>query len=533
MTDELTPRLKAPLMTAGQAQKHVTHNEAIMVLDALAQLSVVSSTSTPPSSPVADCVYIIGASPSGVWAGKATQIARYQDGAWAYSVPQNGWRAWVQDVAQMYVFTGSAWVNYNSLALNNVPMLGVNTTANSTTKFISKSDANLFDQVTGSARVNVNKAATGDTASFIFQKNFSGRAEFGLMGVDNFGVKVSADGTSWKQALSVDSAGCVSFPSGVMVPSGRNFVINGGFDIWQRGTSFSIAAGTYTTFTADRWLGFADSGIISTISRQTFAPGSAPVAGYEGQYYLRCAGTVAVSGGAYGIEQRIEDVRTFAGKTVTISFWAKANTAVTGYLLFNQRFGSGGSAEVGIPTNTFAFTTSWQRFTQTIAVPSITGKAIGVNSHIAVHPLRLVASATVDIWGIQIEDNGFVTAFDVRPAAQELVLCQRYFQTTYDGVAAGSTGVSGELASYFPATIGAGGYLNFTLTFPVTMRTAPTVISYNPSTGASGAASINGVNTAWAINATKRHIGSMQNLSGSSTPSAFNINLHYSANAEL
>jgi len=161
------------------------------------------------------------------------------------------------------------------------------------------------------------------------------------------------------------------------VPFNSNAIINGAFDIWQRGTSFSNpVSGSYT---ADRFMYVGDgSGATRTISQQTFTPGTAPVTGYEGQFFFRYATTVAGSGSTYnGFQQRIEDVRAFAGQTVTVSFWAKADAARSVSVSLTQSFGSGGSGSIETSFGTASVTTSWTRFSFSVAIPSITGKTIG------------------------------------------------------------------------------------------------------------------------------------------------------------
>ena len=109
----------------------------------------------------------------------------------------------------------------------------------------------------------------------------------------------------------------------------KNYIINGAFDFWQRGTSgFSTNTGAYN---ADRWAFYGDgSGWTKAITQQTFTPGTAPVAGYEGQYFWRFNQSVAGSGGANNVLiYKVEDVRSLAGQAVTLSFWAKADAART------------------------------------------------------------------------------------------------------------------------------------------------------------------------------------------------------------
>ena len=92
---EATPRLSLPYIQPSQAQKHVTHNEALGQLDAIVQLVVEGfGLVTPPPAPVSGKVYALGALPTGVWAGQGGRLALSADGAWAFVTPQDGWRAW-------------------------------------------------------------------------------------------------------------------------------------------------------------------------------------------------------------------------------------------------------------------------------------------------------------------------------------------------------------------------------------------------------------------------------------------------------
>lgn len=217
---------------------------------------------------------------------------------------------------------------------------------------------------------------------------------------------------------------------------GKNKILNGDFSIWQRGTSFSNPADS--SYSADRWiLVFNGSGATRSITRESFTPGSAPAAGYEGQYYLRYNQSVAGSGSGFNtIGQRIEDVRILAGQTVTLSFWAKADTNRTlPFVNVVQRMGAGGSSE-NIPLSATGtnLTTSWQRFSYTFNMPALSGKTIGSGSYTLVEfytPLNSVS--TIDLWGVQLEAGSVATPFTTATGNQslELLACQRYYQLGY------------------------------------------------------------------------------------------------------
>jgi hypothetical protein len=267
-------------------------------------------------------------------------------------------------------------------------------------------------------------------------------------------------GSAWTDLISPVSSG--------------NAIINGGFDIWQRGTSV-VASGS-TTFLADRFKTYRDgTGATLTVSQQTFTPGTAPVSGYEAPFFLRLAQSVAGSGTTYSnMDYNIEDVRTFAGQTVTFSFFAKAAASTTVSNTFVQGFGSGGSGDVYTSGSSSNLTTSWARYTQTLTIPSISGKTVGSSSYLAIQfGLPKNATFTIDIWGVQLEAGSTATAFKRNGAniGEELASCQRYYFRNSGGTA------------YAPYSIGGNANSStsvfFSTPYPVTLRTAPTSVEFS------------------------------------------------------
>ena len=113
---ETTANLSLPYILSAQAQKHVTHNEALRHLDAIVQLSVTSKqVGEPPPEPLDGERYIVAAGATGVWAGRDGLVAAQQDGAWAFYAPGSGWQAWLQDEARMEVFDGAEWIDPDRL----------------------------------------------------------------------------------------------------------------------------------------------------------------------------------------------------------------------------------------------------------------------------------------------------------------------------------------------------------------------------------------------------------------------------------
>lgn len=266
--------------------------------------------------------------------------------------------------------------------------------------------------------------------------------------------------------------------------AGKNAVINGAFDFWQRGTSFTV--NNNIIYTADRWILLStNTGGNVVASQQAFTPGSAPVSGYEGSFFLRNTAT-SPTGASFNVWQhKIEDVRTLAGQTVTLSFWAKADSSRTILSQFFQNFGSGGSTEIYTGTSyPYSLSTSWQRLTTTLTLPSLSGKTVGSGSSLRLEfVLPINVSSIVDIWGVQLELGSSATAFS-RSAGTiqgELAACQRYYykssELQYSPGTATYTGVV-RAGSNSAGTRWLGSF-----TLPVTMRSAPSAIIYNPLTG--------------------------------------------------
>src|SRR6185437_15510919 len=128
MTDT-TPRAGAPLLAASQAQKSVTHNEALYQFDALLCARFLDRDLTaPPPSPTDGDSYLVKAAATGAWTGQDGKIAYCADGAWRFYAPFAGLVAYVADECALVIFNGTAWVDYATLiALANIPMIGINT----------------------------------------------------------------------------------------------------------------------------------------------------------------------------------------------------------------------------------------------------------------------------------------------------------------------------------------------------------------------------------------------------------------------
>ncbi len=271
--------------------------------------------------------------------------------------------------------------------------------------------------------------------------NISELANFrGGVSVDTISELTSASGVTIDSMLIKDgktSSNNIDWQEPTMF---RNRIINGGFDIWQRGTSQT----TSDYGSSDRWK-HLHTGSTKTASRQTFTLGQTDVPGNPKYYQRTVVSSVAGSGNYVLMAQFIESVYTFAGQQATLSFYAKADAAKNIAIEFGQSFGSGGSPSAsidGISVTTIALTAAWTKYTVTLTLPSISGKTLGSGNDF----LRVYfwfeagstldsrtnslgqQSGTFDIAQVQLEPGSIATPFEFRPYGTELALCQRYYE---------------------------------------------------------------------------------------------------------
>lgn len=356
MTDT-TPRVGAPLLAAAQAQKHVTHNEALYQFDAFLCACFISRTLTaPPSSPSDGDTYLIATGGTGLWLGQDGNIAYCADGAWRFYPPFAGLVAYVGAESKLIIYNGSAWVDFASmLALQNLPMVGVNTTADSTNKLAVQSNAVLFSDLatgsggTGDIRATLSKQASSNTASFLFQDAFSGRAEIGLTGDDNFHFKVSPDGSTWHDAMDIAaSTGSVAIASAAIAA--------GTVDNTAIGAT-TPASGKFTTLQAS--------------GTATFAGGS--TWGSGGLSWAAGAGVLKSS--TYGGTQSAAAVMCMqTGASVAAITTYAATTSARTHLTFENSNGVVGS--ISTSASATAFNTSSDRRLKENFAPLAAGAAI-------------------------------------------------------------------------------------------------------------------------------------------------------------
>jgi hypothetical protein len=222
MPSDVSAILSLPYLQPAQAQKHVTHNEALRQLDLLVQLAVASrQAAVPPADPAAGLRLIVPAGATGAFAGRDGAIALWDDGEWHFTTPLPGWRAEVLDEGCAVVFDGTAWRGPEVTA-GRFASLGVAAEADATNRLAVAGPATLMTHAGAGHQLKINKATAGDTGSVVFQTGWSGRAEIGTTGSDDLAVRVSPDGTAWSDALVAEAAsGMVRLPAGLRLPDGN------------------------------------------------------------------------------------------------------------------------------------------------------------------------------------------------------------------------------------------------------------------------------------------------------------------------
>jgi hypothetical protein len=350
----------------------------------------------------------------------------------AITSPQEGQCCYLKDTDAVLTYSGSAWVGFD--------------------------DSNAVQNSIVDAKGDLIAASAADTPA--------------RLAVGNNGETLVADSSA--------STGLRYQPTQA---AGKNAIINGDFRLNQRNFTSITTTGNYGF---DRWV-LAFSGGSCTYTPQVFSPGAAPVAGYEGTNFTQLATTGGAGASDYTIyTQRIEDVRTYAGQTVTLSFWAKAASGtpkVAGELW--QVFGSGGSASsAGAAGQAVTISTSWARYSITFNNASISGKTVGTSSYLEANLWVSGGSsfasrnasigaqtATISFWGVQLESGSVATAFQTATGTLqgELAACQRYyFRNTGALVYQGSGGIAGSTTNSYQQ-----------IKHPVTMRVAPTSVDFS------------------------------------------------------
>lgn len=255
-----TARLSLPFIMPNQALKHLTHNGALQALDLLVQPVVQSATlTTPPVSPLEGEAWLVPTGATGAWAGHAAELVAWQANGWTFCDPAPGWLTYVVDDQTLRVFEGGNWTPLASPG-SGLGQMGINTAADTTNRLAVSSAATLLTHAGAGHQLKLNKAASGDTASLLYQTNWSGRAEMGLMGDDHWRIKVSPDGSSWINALTVNASTGITTVAASFRPASDNAVTLGASGarwsaVWSATGTIQTSDGRQKTDIADTDLG--------------------------------------------------------------------------------------------------------------------------------------------------------------------------------------------------------------------------------------------------------------------------------------
>lgn len=288
----------------------------------------------------------------------------------------------------------------------------------------------------------------------------------------------------------------------------RQAIINGNFDVWQRGTSIAISD-TTITFLADRWLEYTtkDGGTLPTLTRSRQPLTSGDI--YGGFYHTRLAtngaGTSLGANSYHILSQKVENgVRHLcgSGKSVTVSFWARSSIAGKKLGISGQAiYGTGGSPSANevLTGSTVTLTSNWAKYTVTFSTNTLSGKTFGTNNDDSFQLTFLhmwgssmstiwglssstetyVGSGNVDIAQVQLCAGSVALPFQPKSFDDELRACQRFFQMSNPyGVTPGTNQQLGSVAHFYSDNNNSK-LVSANAFFRVSMRASPTVVVYD------------------------------------------------------
>jgi len=646
-----TPNLAIPYILAAQAQKHVTHNEAIRALDCLVQLAVASrAVGAPPSSPAEGIRYIVASGASGDWTGHEGDVAAYQDGAWAFYAPHDGWLAWVVSESALLVHDAGEWAPLStesggegggggggsleapvanaSLAnmssgtlkgrvsagsghpedlsasqatalldafagsgtghkkglvpdpgategttkflredgtwaeppagdgggsgdppteLDGLTHLGINATGDTTNRLSLKSPASLFDNDGAGHQQKINKKTTGDTASVLYQTNYSGRAEMGLAGDDDFHFKVSANGSVWYDAILIDGAsGRVDFPNTGSFPAYRNRIVNPCGAIAQAGLA-NTSDGNYTGF--DQWLALTQSNAV-TPSQLTAVADGIPTMMRMNQ----ANASAQRMGWLQPLESRmVADLRS---KTVALQFVARMSVATTLRYAIIEWTGTADTITKDVVSDWTKTTfTAGQFFASSnLTIVAAGSKALSSNALTTVDLSGQVSSSMnnilIFVWTDSAQaqnvklDLGNVffgqgaaapSTFEPPTHDGDLRQCRRYYEKSYElETGPGTVTAEGAEVAFIASGLSTAAHtVGVSARMSEHKRVLPTLTFYSASTGASGKAAEFNSGTDVDATATRISTDKFGWYAVAPSGSGFNLQVQWTANARL
>lgn len=313
----------------------------------------------------------------------------------------------------------------------------------------------------------------------------------------------------------------------------KNYLINGGFDIWQRGRS---RIGT-SIYGADMWFQTINGGGTVATTRITLDPGQTDIPGNP-VYYKAITVNPGVDFEFVNIQNRIEGADVLAGEEVTVSFYGKVGSGTQNVIVQVFQFnGTGGTPlQQGIGFGTIVLDTTWRRYTRTATLPSLSGVTLGPNHYtFLVLQFRDANNETYHISNVQLEKGSVATAFERPHYADNLAQCERYYQKSYavDVTPGTASTFEGAVARTIDVYNTTSKYIEH-VPLRTTMRTPPSVTLYSPDTGSPSAAYVYG--SGGQVSASARDVGESgfnpyRPVAGGSNE--FNVQLHYTADASL
>lgn len=213
--------LNLPFLMPGQSLKHVSLNTQLSAIDALLFCAVSGvDISVLPANPEEGKRILIASSPEMSLEEHASAVAIFVNGKWDFFNPAEGWQVWSTVDSDVYIFDGSSWISKSRAAdlggytgrLENLEAVGIGTSADANSALVVRGPNTLFDS-SESHRFSINRSDVADTASIIFQTDYSGQAEIGLTDEENLSIRMSSDGENWVMGPRIDTDGVLSAPA--------------------------------------------------------------------------------------------------------------------------------------------------------------------------------------------------------------------------------------------------------------------------------------------------------------------------------
>ena len=319
-------------------------------------------------------------------------------------------------------------------------------------------------------------------------------------------------------------AAVVSSLNGGPIAGSRNRIINGGFDIWQRGTSQT----TTGYGSADRW-NMTVAGTTTFSQETSIVPSGA-------QYALKWTTGAASSYGQ--VRQYIEQLNVIPlrGQTVTASAYVRSGGTFTGNYLFEIGYNTSSDASGAgwsLISTTTSGTINSSSYTQIKATFTVPSNAVGL--YFGLVPDTVQASGAIVYQSLaQLEPGSTATPFERRPLTQEQILCARYYHTNVEIGTLPNKGGGTYFDGVIATVVNSGTSQATMYRFPVPMRAAPTITLWSPNNGAQGQAwsETTQTNLSYSIIAGSKQLYSGSNPTGSGI-SGNVYYFHYAASAEL